>query len=1089
MSNKTLKVVIVLAIVCYSLVTYSFNKRSGAIFKEKQEKDTIHVIAESDSLFVKGKYHYFKKEYTTAIACFLKSDSVINAHYGTDSPYYGYGERWASCCYHQLGMDSIAMKYSVYYNMQPIDKMLTHSSDSVIWIALKLEESGQVYDALEKLLEAAKLEEQELGSNNYWHVNTLSYCAGLYSEIGQFEKAIELGTYAVEFYKSNYGIEHPNYATCLSNLSTFYSDSGNEFVAIQLGKEALEIQKKLRGSEYYGYADELSNLAESYSAIGNYSEALHLGEEAMNIRKRNVGTEHSDYAMSLICLASYYSAIGNNSKALLLGTEAMDIWKKVLGTDHPYYATSLSRLSGYYSDLGYYTKAVQLETEAMEIRKRVLGIEDPHYTTSLGNLAIYNSYLSNYTEAIRIGKENMELSKKIFGTEHPNYAASLAILASLYLSVENYTEAQLLSNKALEIWKKAFGTDHPGYANILNSLAKCNAGLGNYTKALLLGKQSNEIVKRVFGTGHPYYALSLCNLASFYANTGNYAEAYSYLKQYITSSQSYLLNSFVELAPNLRESLWTRKFASYYNSLLPCIVEKHKTNESISELYNKTCLFAKGILLNTDMEISNLILESGDSALIAKYNNLSSNISIYNKLIETPINKRFINADSLSNVIQQQGMELAKDSKAYGDYTHNLTINWKDVQKKLSKDDIAIEFLDFPVDNSDSTLYVALTLRNDYDCPHMVTLFENNQLKAIPESVYFTQSDVFDLIWKPLEEELSGVRNIYFAPSGKLHQIGIEYLPISKTENISDVYTLHRLSSTRQLAIIQDETKGNSTILYGGINYDDKSSTISTTPASIKRDVSRFAFVYRGNIDSLSLRNSYDYLEGTKREADMIADNMKQHRVPYIYFSGINGSEESFKNLNGTKPKAIHIATHGFYFTEDEAKESYFARPRMELITEEFQKIVRFVEDKPMTRSGLLFSGCNRAFRHEQIPESEEDGILTAQEISALDLRGLDLVVLSACQTGLGDVISGEGIFGLQRGFKKAGAKTILMSLNKVDDEATGILMVEFYKNLMSGKTKYQSLYSAQQYLRKVENGKYDDPKYWASFVMLDGIN
>ena len=139
-----------------------------------------------------------------------------------------------------------------------------------------------------------------------------------------------------------------------------------------------------------------------------------------------------------------------------------------------------------------------------------------------------------------------------------------------------------------------------------------------------------------------------------------------------------------------------------------------------------------------------------------------------------------------------------------------------------------------------------------------------------------------------------------------------------------------------------------------------------------------------------------------------------------------------------------------------------------------------------MTRSGLLFSGCNHAIRHEQVPDGVEDGILTAQEISTLDLRGLDLVVLSACQTALGDIASGEGVFGLQRGFKKAGAKTIIMSLWKVDDEATRILMVELYKNLMSGKNKQQSLKDAQKSLREYDNGKYNKPEYWASFIMLD---
>ena len=285
-----------------------------------------------------------------------------------------------------------------------------------------------------------------------------------------------------------------------------------------------------------------------------------------------------------------------------------------------------------------------------------------------------------------------------------------------------------------------------------------------------------------------------------------------------------------------------------------------------------------------------------------------------------------------------------------------------------------------------------------------------------------------------------------------------------------------------------EETEGKNSILYGGLNYDEKSKAISIDYVSANGSVLRFAS-YRANVDSLLLRSSFDYLEGTKKEADMIAAGMKLHRVPYVYYNGTDGTEESFKQLDGTRPKLIHIATHGFFLTKEDAKKSWLTSPKMLLMAENPQKASRPVEDKPMTRSGLLFSGCNHAIQHEQIPESEEDGILTAQEISTLDLRGLNLVVLSACQTGLGDVVSGEGVFGLQRGFKKAGAKTILMSLDKVDDEATRILMVEFYKNLMSGKTKHQSLRDAQKRFRQVENEKYVHPKYWASFIMLDGLN
>ena len=1086
--NLILRTTLFLLIACNFIFAYSSDGKETLTSDNFQSTDTLQIIAESESFFKKGKLFYDKEEYAAAIDCFLKSDSVISVHFGTDCPYFGYGKKWTASCYHKQGMDSIALEYSIYYDKQPIDKLLTHSSDSVIWIALRLLDLGKIKNAAEKLSEAALLEKQELGSNNYWHVNTLSYCAGLYSEIGQFDKAIELGQYAVEFYKVNFGIEHPNYATCLANLSTIYLDSGNAFRAIELGKDAIEIKKRFWGNEYPGYADNLSNLAENYSSIGNYTEAIRLGEKAMNIRKRNLGTEHSDYAISLICVANYYAAIGDYPKAIRLGTEAMEIWKKVFGTNHPYYATSLYYLADYYSSLGEYSKALQLGTEAMNIRKEVLGVKDPHYVTSLSSLTLYKLDLGKYEDAIRIGKENLELTKHVFGIEHPNYAASLTNLSNCYYCLGNYTEAIQLANKALDIWRKVYGNEHRGYANILNNLAKQNAAIGNYIEAINLAKESNLILRRIFGTEHPDYALSLSNLASFYANIGNYTEAYNYIKLHIVSSQSYLLNNFVELPLKLRESLWTRRFALFYNSLLPSIVEKNKNRVSVSELYDKTCLFAKGILLNTDIEIRNLILESGDSVLIAQYDTLSSNISIYNKLIETPINKRFVNSDSLSIIIQQQKMELAQKSKVYGDYTHNLTISWKDVQSKLDDDDIAVEFLDFPILNADSTMYIALTLKKGYDSPRMITLFEKRQLNAIQENVYYTQTDVSDLVWKPLEGELKGVKNIYFSPSGELHRIGIEYLPISKTENICDVYTLHRLSSTRQLAVIQDETKGNNTILYGGINYDEKSNTVPVSSSTTKDPKLRSAFTYRANVDLLALRNSYDYLEGSKKEADLIAEDMKLHSVPYNYYSGADATEESFKMLDRTRPKMMHIATHGFYLTEIEAEKTKFARSGLGLLTDVDQRESLHFEHKSMTRSGLLFSGCNHIIHHEQIPDGEEDGILTAQEISTLDLRGLDLVVLSACQTGLGDVVSGEGVFGLQRGFKKAGAKTIIMSLWNVNDESTMKMMTSFYHHYLEGMPKNNAFRTAQDELRKDSSTQQERPD-WAAFIMLDGLN
>lgn len=947
---------------------------------------------------------------------------------------------------------------------------------------------GNYAEAVRLETDAMEIRKKILGTDHSDYVMSLSDLAAYNSRLGNYDEAIKQGTKAMEIRKRILGTEHPDFATSLNNLAVSNSDIGNYTEAIRLGTEAMEIRKRVLGTEHPDYAKSLSSLATYNSSLGNYAEAISFETKAMEILKRVLGTANPSYATSLSNLATFYSYVGNYAEAIRLGTEAMEIRKKVLGTEHPDYATSLNNLATYNSSLGNYTDAIKLGTKAMEIRKRVFGAEHLNYAHSLVNLGAFNYDIGNYAEDIRLETEAIDIFKRVLGQRHPDYAMSLNNLAASNSLLGNYSEAIRLETEALEIYKERLGTEHPNYATTLSSLATLNSYIGNFSDAINLETEAKEVIKRVLGIGHPLYVRSLSNLVSDYFISGNYEKAYYYMAKQMEYSRNYILNNLGGLSSNYKKTLWTTQFANEYLNILPYLVSQYTNKESISELFNKTCLFAKGILLNTGIEMRKLILESKDSSLIAKYHALSTNINIYSKLVEKPIKERFVNADSLNKVIQKQEMELARESKAYGDYTRNLTITWKDVQRNLQEGDVAVEFLDYPLIGTNSTMYVALTLKKGYDAPHIVTLFEKNQLKAISVDDYYTKTDVYNLVWKPLSEELNNVKNIYFTPSGELHRIGIEFLPISKTENICDVYTLHRLSSTRQLAVILDETEGKNSILYGGLNYDEKSNTITIDSVSAKGSVLRSA-ICRANVDSLLLRSSFDYLEGTKKEADMIAADMKLHRVPYVYYNGTDGTEESFKQLDGTRPKLMHIATHGFFLTEEEAKKSWLTSPKMLLMAENPLKASRPVEDKPMTRSGLLFSGCNHAIQHEQIPESGEDGILTAQEISTLDLRGLDLVVLSACQTGLGDVVSGEGVFGLQRGFKKAGAKTILMSLDKVDDEATGILMVEFYKNLMSGKTKHQSLRDAQKRLRQVENEKYVHPKYWASFIMLDGLN
>ena len=346
-----------------------------------------------------------------------------------------------------------------------------------------------------------------------------------------------------------------------------------------------------------------------------------------------------------------------------------------------------------------------------------------------------------------------------------------------------------------------------------------------------------------------------------------------------------------------------------------------------------------------------------------------------------------------------------------------------------------------------------------------------------------------NLVWGKLKEELAGVKNVYFSPSGELNNIGIEYLPYWDGKHIlSEKMNYYRLTSTREIVKSHSSHSVLDASVYGGIVYDvSPKSKLTGQESSIER-LALSASRSLTPIDSIGLtRGDCDFLPGSKVEAEAISAILSSNNIQNDLIEGEYGTEESFKELSESHKSLIHIATHGFYWTERDAEK---AADRLGIESFSFMKnrdskIPK--EDKALTRSGLLFAGAKNTMDGREIPIDVEDGILTAKDISRMDLRGTDLVVISACQSGLGD-ITGDGVFGLQRGFKKAGVRSIIMSLWKVDDDATKIMMTRFYSNLVKGRSKYESFREAQTYLRKYDKGKFNTPYCYAAFVLLDAI-
>ncbi len=923
---------------------------------------------------------------------------------------------------------------------------------------------------------------------------------------GEYSGALLLAKEVSNIFAQTLGKRNIYYASSLTLLSKYETSLGNYTDAIRFAEEALNIQENISGIEHPYYAAALNNLAMSNSCLGNYFQAISLGEKALNIFMKSYGKSIT-YATSLDNLAYYYSKSGDDVKAIFLGTEALDIRKKLLGKNDLDYAMLLNNLANYNSNLGNYAEAIRLGSDALTIYEKAFGKEHPDCAVILSNLADFNALSNNYSEAIRLVTEALNIQGKTFGKNHIDYALSLSNLATYNYGLKNYAEAIRLELEALRIVHNMVGNNNPEYAVCLSHLSKYNYYLGNYSEAIRLGTEALNILENTLGKNHISTTKALENLATYNWKIGN-ADAVGYCVEATEALSGIVKRTFADLTARERNLFW-EQYKAWFEGTVHGIAYDMPSDSLVENGYNGA-LMAKGLLLNSEMELSTLLKESGDEEVAGIYNDLKNLRLQINKLYEMPVAERPLDADSLERVAQGLERQLVQRSKAYGDYTANLVIDWKQVRQRLSGGEMAVEFVSFPLRN-DSVMYAAYCLRKDMPSPKMVPLFEERQLTSMDKRLYLSSPMLYNLIWKPLEKEMKGVTTVYFAPSGELYNLPIENLPIDGSTYNSDLCSYRRLSSTRQLALRRDGVEVEKAAVYGGLKYDTDTVTLANDSHKY-RTAEPVQWSSRAVADSLNLRDGVYELPATKIEAEDIDKALESAKIDTELYTDTIGTEASFKALSGSGVNALHIATHGFYWTEREVSRL----DNLAFLNDDMPAAVQ--EDKALTRSGLLLAGANTALKGLPLPEGVEDGVLTAKEIAGMDLRRLDLVALSACQTGLGE-ITGDGVFGLQRGFKKAGANTLLMSLWKVDDTATQLLMTQFYKNLLAGMGKYEALAAAQKYLRELEvevkitpdktnyqrlkderAGKqeeaeyktvrrYAEPKYWAAFVLLDGVN
>ena len=856
---------------------------------------------------------------------------------------------------------------------------------------------------------------------------------------------------------------------------------------------------------------ELDSLQTAYTNAGNYDSALIYAHKSLQLIENNNGKLDTLYANKLMDISNLYYDLAEYETVIKYDLECKNIREIVLGKEHPDYAMSCNNLGLLYDDMGNYQKAEPLYIEAKTIREKVLGTEHPDYAISCNNLAELYKAMGNYQKAEPLYIEAINIQKNVVGKEHPDYAISGNNLANLYYVMGNYQKAEPLYIEAKNIFEKVLGTEHPSYANNCYNLARLYKTIGNYSKAELFYIEAKNIYEKVLGKEHPRYATNCNNLALLYQAIGNYQKAEPLIIEANQNIEKQVLQSGTFMSEAEREKFLENNITEYYNQFNSFYLKRKAKNPALTGISYNNALLMKGLLLRSGIAMRQAVLNSGDENLINTYNEWLGIGGVIVKLESMPIEKRFMDLDSLREVANNLEKSLFQNSDLF-EKVGTLNTKWEDVQNSLQKNEVAIEFTHFQYHDdkrwTDSTYYCALILKKGMKQPEMVYLFEERELQAIlkPEEYITseeenvldlyqtfkseTKSDsLYSLIWKPLEEHLAGIETINMSLTGLLLTIPFHALPVNNSDSIllMDKFKFNYLTTTANLVMNTEffHKDIENAVLFGGIDYMADTTLWKQTALKYSelpaRETSRG---FQQNLEDFEYneRGGYEmwtYLKGTAKETELIHELMQEHKIATEYYTAINATEEVFKSLSSNSPAILHIATHGFYFPEVEKSYEKF---------KSMSDIPYIHSNNPLVRSGLIFAGANHTWNGKEI-QGIEDGTLSAYEVSLLDLFDCRLVVLSACQTGLGAVAGSEGIYGLQRGFKMAGVDFMIYTLWSVDDYATQLFMTTFYTNLFSGMEVREAFAQAQLSLREKvsasDKTKEQEIQYWAPFVLV----
>lgn len=910
-------------------------------------------------------------------------------------------------------------------------------------------------------------------------VDSLIAVSRVYTGKQQFDLALATSAAAEQQARACCGTASLDYGNACFNEGRVRYFTGDFDAALPWYLQAKDIRQKILGTLHPEYGKSLNNLAVLYEAMGLYKKAAPLYLETLNIREKTAGKESATYAAVLGNFAGLYLNMGEYEQAEKLQNEAKNIRARVLGKQHPDYALSLNSLANLYYNLGNYPKAEAYYLESKAIQEAAGDTESASYLSGLNNLGTLYYTTANFTKAEAFYTQSLNLRKKKLGETHLDYLTGLYHLAQLNRRVGRWEQSDSIFIALMERSGQVIGNEDLNYGLYLQNYADLNLDKKQYSKALARNLEAKGIFEKLVGRDHELYLKSLGNLLKSYWGNGDFSNAKRFLKE-LSERKRHRLFSASRYLSEKELYLFVQQFHED-------IIVETTFFESLPE-YTGICydniLFYKGFLLDVSQQIDHLIQNHPETA--DAYEQLQAFYRQLSALYALPADQQS-NLSALEDKANALEKTLTTQVSGLGNALRQ--INWQEVQAQLQPGEAAVEFTRYPYYHpqlTDSTLYAALVLLPTSAQAIFIPLFEERQLAALFQANGKPSADfinalyapgqkgdqLYQLIWQPLEAALKGVHTVYCAPDGLLHRLNLGAVPDKEGKTMTESHRMVTLGSTRQLATNPRKTKEIPTsptaLLYGGINYEPFAQTATNTAAAELNRQRGFDFA---QTDSTLRGNDWKYLPWTKVEINMVGDILGKTGFSTTLNLGETATEESIKAIKA--PTVLHLATHGYFFPDPQATKKDRAQAGAAFK----------LSDHPMIRSGVIMARANHAWKSgAPLRPGLEDGILTAYEAAQLNLENTELVVLSACETGLGEIQGNEGVYGLQRAFKIAGARHLIMSLWQVPDFQAQVFMTAFYTYWLEKKQSIPDAFRAAQLDMQKQ---YNDPFLWAGFVLV----